>query len=108
MNIIYFIDFSLLEIILILAIIKVARKTYFNSKIGSIYKDKGGFEFPEFRVTKIKMDFDSKGNFIAKYEVTCSFFSKENARGFKYHRFYFYDKKDKYKIGDTLTFTNDN
>lgn len=103
MNIIYFIEFSLLAIILILAIIEVTSKTYFNSKIGSIHK--GSLICPELRVISIKRDVDSDGNIIAKYEVSCSFFSKENSRGFRYNRFYFYDKTDKYKIGDILIIT---
>ena len=103
MNIIYFIEFSLLAIILILAIIEVTRKTYFNSKIGSIHK--GSLICPELRVISIQRAVDSEGNTIAKYEVSCSFFSKENSRGFRYNRFYFYDKADMYKIGDILTLT---
>ena len=103
MNIIYFIEFSLLVIILILAIIEVTSKTYFNSKIGSIRK--GSLIYPEFRVISIKREVDSDGNIIAKYEVSCSFFSKENSRGFRYNRFYFYDETDMYKIGDILTIT---
>lgn len=103
MNIIYFIEFAPLVIILILAIREVTRKTYFNSKIGSIYK--GNLFDANFRVVSITKDVDSDGNTIAKYEVSCSFFSKENARGFRYNRFYFYDKVDMYKIGDILTIT---
>ena len=103
MNIIYFIDFSLLAIILCMAIIEVTRKTYFNSKVGNILK--GNLLYPEFRVISIKKEVDSEGNIIAKYEVRCSFFSKENSRGFRYNRFYFYGDTDMYKIGDILTIT---
>ena len=101
MNIIYFIEFAPLVIILILAIREVTRKTYFNSKIGSIYK--GTLFDAKFRVISITKDVDSDGNTIAKYEVKCSFFSKENSRGFQCNRFYFYGDTDTYKIGDTLT-----
>lgn len=101
MNILYFITFSLMAILIYVIIIEIQKKMYFNSKIGSIYK--GNLFDAKFRVISITKDVDSDGNTIAKYEVRCSFFSKENSRGFRCNRFYFYGDADTYKIGDTLT-----
>ncbi len=39
---------------------------------------------------------------ICKYTLTVQFFKKENAKKWIYHKFYLYDKKDKYNIGDKL------
>jgi hypothetical protein len=92
-----------MAILIYVIIIEIQKKMYFNSKIGNICK--GGFGYPEFRVISIKKDADSDSNTIARYEVECYFYSKENLKGFIYQRYYFYDKVDMYKIGDILTLT---
>ena len=92
MNILEIFNLTLLVILLILVITVVTEKVFFNSRIGSIYK--GNLFDAKFRVISITKDADSDGNTIAKYEVKCSFFSKENSRGFRCNRFYFYGDTD--------------
>ena len=53
-------------------------------------------------VIGIEKSADIDGKLIAKYTLRNYFFSKKNNKGFKYQTFYFYDKIDKYVIGQKL------
>ena len=72
---------------------------YFNSWV---YKIESANFLPEFMVVKIEESEDIEGRLIAKYTVRNYFFSKKNNKAFKYQTFYFYDKIDKYVIGQKL------
>ena len=77
------------------------QKTYFNSNIEDSTKN---IFIPTFTVTEIELDYDKEHRKVARYTVTNSFFAKENHKSFNYQKFYFYDKYDKYKIGDEISF----
>lgn len=77
---------------------------YFNSNKNRSIDNKRFY--PEFEIIHIDKAEDESYNIIAKYTVINSFFAKKNNNDFKYQKFYFYDLKDKYQIGDTITFTN--
>lgn len=72
---------------------------YFNSRV---YKSECYNFLPEFIVIKIETSTDIDGELIAKYTVENYFFAKKNNKDFKHHIFYFYDKIDKYVIGQRL------
>ena len=72
---------------------------YFNS---CVYKSECDNFLPEFMVIGIEKSADIDGKLIAKYTLRNYFFSKKNNKGFKYQTFYFYDKIDKYVIGQKL------
>jgi len=83
----------------ILLAINYKKDTYFNSCVYKI--DSYNFS-PEFMVVKIEEGEDIDGRLIAKYTVRNYFFAKKNNKAFKYQTFYFYDKRDKYVIGQKL------
>lgn len=77
------------------------KKIYFNSNAHKIVEsDK---HLPEFEVVAIEQSDDIDHLPIAKYTVKNYFFAKKNNKSFKYQTFYFYDTRDKYVIGQTLT-----
>ena len=53
-----------------------------------------------FEITEIKSI--SFGYDIVEYTAIVSFFKKPNAKNFVYNEYKFYDKKDKYQIGNKL------
>ena len=63
------------------------------------------FDYPltevYFEVTNIKSIMFN----VVEYTITVSFFRKSNCRQFIYDKYKFYDKKDKYSIGDKLYLT---
>ena len=80
--------------------INYEKDIYFNSCANKIESD----DFlPEFIVVKIEESKDINGKLIAKYTVRNYFFAEKNNKAFKYQTFYFYDKIDKYVIGQQLT-----
>ena len=80
-------------------VINYKKDIYFNSCVYKIERDNF---LPEFEVVNIEESEDIDGRLIAKYTVKNYFFSKKNNRAFKYQTFYFYDKVDKYVIGQKL------
>ena len=77
------------------------KKIYFNS---NAYKIVESDKFlPEFEVVAIEQSDDIDHRPIAKYTVKNHFFAKKNNKNFKYQTFYFYDRVDKYVIGQKLT-----
>ena len=77
------------------------KKIYFNSNAHKIVEsDK---HLPEFEVVAIEQSDDIDYRPIAKYTVKNYFFAKKNNKDFKYQTFYFYDRVDKYVIGQELT-----
>lgn len=77
------------------------KKIYFNSNCNKIVEsDKF---LPEFDVIAIEHSEDLDYHSIAKYTVRNHFFAKKNNKDYKYQTFYFYDRVDKYVIGQTLT-----
>lgn len=77
------------------------KKIYFNSNAHKIVEsDK---HLPEFEVVAIEQSEDIDYRSIAKYTVRNHFFAKKNNKNFKYQTFYFYDRVDKYVIGQKLT-----
>jgi hypothetical protein len=80
-------------------IINYKNDIYFNS---CAYKIESVNFLPEFMVVKIEKSEDVDGIPIAKYTVRNYFFAKKNNRDFKYQTFYFYDKIDKYVVGQKL------
>lgn len=54
-----------------------------------------------FEITNIKSTMFN----IVEYTAVVSFFKKPNAKHFVYNEYKFYDKKDKYSIGDKLYLT---
>ena len=60
------------------------------------------FEEVYFEITEIKSV--SFGYAVVEYTAVVSFFKKPNAKHFVYNEYKFYDKKDKYSIGDKLYF----
>ena len=100
-------DFFCIVIILVfLSLILIAafakEKIHFNANIDKI-KD------VKFVIVKIEQCYsnDPSEILIAKYTVENTFFSRNNSEGFKQQTFYFYDKRNKYKIGDVLTLCNE-
>ena len=91
----------LVFLLLILIAAFAKEKIHFNANTDKI-KD------VMFVVVKIEQCISNKPNnlFIAKYTVENSFFSRNNAEGYKCQTFYFYDEQNKYKIGDTLILCN--
>ena len=83
----------------ILLAVNYKKDIYFNS---CVYKSEGDNFLPEFMVIKIEKSEDIDGRLIAKYTVRNYFFAKKNNKDFKYQTFYFYDKIDKYVIGQKL------
>ena len=77
------------------------KKIYFNSNAHKIVESDN--HLPEFDVIAIEHSEDIDHRSIAKYTVRNSFFAKKNNKDFKYQTFYFYDTRDKYVIGQTLT-----
>lgn len=77
------------------------KKIYFNSNAYKIVEsDK---HLPKFEVVAIEQSEDIDHRPIAKYTVRNYFFAKKNNKNFKYQTFYFYDRVDKYVIGQELT-----
>lgn len=77
------------------------KKIYFNSNAHKIANSDN--HLPEFHVTAIEYSEDIDHRPIAKYTVRNYFFAKKNNKDFKYQTFYFYDTRDKYIIGQTLS-----
>ena len=80
-------------------LVNYKKDIYFNSWV---YKRESDNFLPEFMVIKIEESEDIEGRLIAKYTVRNYFFAKKNNKNFKYQTFYFYDKIDKYAIGQKL------
>ena len=99
MGILIIVAFALWLIIGSLVVINYKKDIYFNS---CVYKSEDVNFLPEFMVVEIEKSEDIDGITIAKYTVRNYFFSKKNKKGFKYQTFYFYDKIDKYVIGQKL------
>lgn len=99
MEILIIVCFVLGLIIGALLVINYPKDIYFNS---CVYKIESDNFLPEFIVTNIEESLDIDGRLITKYTVRNYFFSKKNNRAFKYQTFYFYDKVDKYVIGQKL------
>ena len=77
------------------------KKIYFNSNAHEIVEsDK---HLPKFEVVAIEHSEDMYHRRIAKYTVRNYFFAKKNHKDFKYQTFYFYDRADKYVVGQELT-----
>ena len=94
----------LMGIFLGIALCKMHKETYFNSNSNKCIYDE--IFIPTFKVTNIELTEDAGHNKVAKYTILNYFFAKKNDKNFKYQQFYFYDKIDKYKVGDEITFTN--
>ena len=90
---------AFLGIIVGILVVNYKKDIYFNS---CAYKVESVNFLPEFMVVKIEESADIDGIPIAKYTVRNYFFAKKNNRAFKYQTFYFYDKMDKYVIGQKL------
>ena len=92
----------LVFILLILIAVFTKEKIYFNANTDKI-KD------VKFVVVKIEQCYsnDPSEILIAKYTVENTLFSRNDSEGFKQQTFYFYDKRNKYKIGDVLTLCNE-
>ena len=101
MEILTIITFAIGLAVGILLTVNYKKDIYFNSCVEKIF-DSPIF-LPEFMVVGIEKSEDIDGKLIAKYTVRNYFFSKKNKKGFKYQTFYFYDKKDKYVIGQKLS-----
>ena len=56
-----------------------------------------------FEITEIKSVLIE--DVVVEYTAVVSFFKKPNAKHFVYNEYKFYDKKDKYSIGDKLYLT---
>lgn len=80
--------------------INYEKNIYFNSCVYKIFENDAFL--PKFTVVKIEKSEDIDGKPIAKYTVKNSFFAKKNNRAFKYQTFYFYDKIDKYIVGQDI------
>lgn len=80
-------------------VVNYKKDIYFNS---CAYKIESVNFLPEFIVIKIEKCEDIDGRLIAKYTVRNYFFAKKNNKAFKYQTFYFYDKIDKYVIGQKI------
>lgn len=77
------------------------KKIYFNSNAHKIVESDE--HLSKFEVVAIEQSEDIDYRSIAKYTVRNCFFAKKNNKNFKYQTFYFYDTRDKYVIGQTLT-----
>lgn len=73
--------------------------SYFNSNVDS----PKGISIPEFEVIEISKCYSTGMKSIAEYTVINSYFKREEARGWVYRKYKFYDEPGKYKIGDRLT-----
>jgi hypothetical protein len=98
--------FCMVTILVFLLLILIAaftkEKIHFNANTNKI-KD------VKFVVVKIEQCYsnDPSEILIAKYTIENTFFSRNNSEGFKHQTFCFYDKRNKYKIGDVLTLCNE-
>lgn len=99
MEILIIVWFILGLIIGALLLVNYKKDIYFNS---CAYKTESVNFLPEFMVIKIEESEDVDGRPIAKYTVRNYFFAKKNNKDFKYQTFYFYDKINKYAIGQKL------
>lgn len=95
-DILYVIVLIILSIEIIIVSIKAFKKIQLNHLPTYNY----ALEEVYFEITEIK--FVSFGYAIAEYTAIVSFFKKPNAKHFVYNEYKFYDKKDKYSIGDKL------
>ena len=74
-------------------------KVLLNSNFKCVEEDRFA---PEFSVESIEAAYDAKHRTIAKYTISNCFFAKKGNKDFRYNTFYFYDKTNKYKVGDSL------
>lgn len=95
-NILAVVIWTFIAIEVVVFLVKAFKKPRFNS----FYPNNNNYYFKEvcFEISNIKyIEHD-----IVEYTAIISFFKKENCKQFVYNEYRFYDKKDKYNIGDKL------
>lgn len=93
-EIICIIIWSIVLIEIIIVSIKVFRKKYLNHLPTFNYP----LEDVCFEINNIKQVMFN----VVEYTAVISFFKKPHSKGFVYNEYRFYDRKDKYNIGDKL------
>lgn len=96
------VDILLIIIWIAIAIEIIVFLTTFIVEQGRLLNHRPTYRYPYEEPCFIVKNIEYVDVAISKYTLTVSFFKKENLRSWTSHKFYLYDKHDKYNVGDKL------
>lgn len=90
--------FIVIWTLIIISIVVLLIKTFKIKQLNHIPRFNYPFEEVCFEISNIKYI----GRNVVKYTAVVCYFEKPNNKGFIFNKYYFYDAKYKYNIGDKL------